>query len=204
MWRHLGRFFKNKVAVALLGAALIVGAGTTVTMAATGNSPFGAQSRSSQQNDGQHHDSQHDDQDNHTQNNDQHDGHQAEGAITSIDSGKTSFVVKTEHGSSVTVVVNSATVFTDGPHGFGDLKVGMSVEVDGTLQSDGTLTATRVHGDAENVADELNDDRGGSATPGTDDHGGSLNSGSGSSGSGGSGGSDNSGRGGHDDGTPHS
>jgi len=180
---------KSKLAWAILGAILIVGAGSTAALAATGTPlPLISQGQTSQHNDGQHNDGQHDHNDN---------GHQAEGTISSIDSSQSSFVVKTEHGSSVTVVVSSATVFTDGPHNFNDLKVGMSVEVDGNVQSDGTLTATGVHGAGE----DANDDQGGGGnngsdgsnpTPGTDAHSGSGPSGSSTPGSGS-----------HDDGAPH-
>ncbi len=181
---RLTHLLRSKIAVAIFGAALIAGAGSAAALAASGNAiqmPFASQSPSSQHNDGQHND-------------DQHDGNGAEGTISSIDSGNSRFVVKTEHGSSVTVVVNSATVFADGLHSFNDLKTGMSVEVDGNPQSDGTLTATKVHGDNEGADNDSNDDHGddrSSATPGSDDH------------SGGPSGSSTPGADGHDVGAPH-
>lgn len=171
MLGKLALVLKSKLAIAILGAVLVAAGGSAVAMAASGNSPFGSQAHSSGGNDGQ-------------RTSGQHDSHQAEGTITSIDSGQSSFVVKTEHSASITVVVSSATVYTDGPHGFGDLKAGMSVEVDGSFQSDGTLAATRVHGDHAGIDDDRNDDHDGNSN-----HSGS--------------GSDGSGRGGHDDGAPH-
>lgn len=190
---NLKRLLSHKVAIAIFGAVLVASAGSAAALAASGGAlqmPFASQTPSSHNSDGHQNDDQNDDS--------QHDGHAAEGTISSIDSGNSSFVVKTEHGASVTVVVNSATVFTDGLHSFADLKTGMSVEVDGTPQSDGTLTATKVHGDNEGSDDGSNDDHGSdndsgaSATPGADDHGGS-----------GPGGSSTPGSGGHDDGVPH-
>jgi len=191
---RLTHLLRNKIAVAILGAVLIAGAGSAAALAASGNNihmPFASQTPSAQHSTGQHNDSQDNDgQDD----NIQHDGHETEGTISSIDAAGSRFVVKTEHGASVTVVVNSTTVFTDGLHSFADLKTGMSVEVDGNPQTDGTLTATKVHGDGEGSDDDRNDDHGGdrgTATPGTDDH------------SGGPGGPGTPGSGGHDDGAPH-
>lgn len=174
---RLTHLLRNRIAVAIFGAVVIAGAGSAAALAANGNTiqmPFASQTPSTHNNDGQ-------------QNDDKHDGHEAEGTISSIDSGASRFVVKTEHGSSITVVVDSATVFSDGLHSFGDLKTGMTIEVEGTPQADGTLTATKVHGDSEGSDDDKSDDHGASATPGVDDHSGSSTPGSG----------------GHDDGTPH-
>lgn len=184
---RLTHLLRSKIAVAIFGAVLIAGAGSAAALAASGNlqAPFASQTPSSHNSDGHQNDDQNDDG--------QHDGHEAEGTISSIDSGNSSFVIKTEHGASVTVIVNSATVFTDGLNSFGDLKTGMSVEVAGNPQSDGTLTATKVHGNNEGADDDSNDDHGGntgSATPGSDDHSGAT-------------GSSTPGSGGHDDGTPH-
>ena len=174
---RLTHLLRSKIAVAIFGAVLIAGAGSAAALAASGGglqTPFASQTPSSHNNDSQHNDGRNDDG--------QHnDGHEAEGTITSIDAAGSRFVVKTEHSASITVVVNSATVFTDGLHSFSDLKTGMSVEVDGNLQSDGTLTATKVHGDNEGADDGSNDDHGGS----------------------GPGGSSTPGSGGHDDGVPH-
>src|SRR5690348_1686483 len=139
---RLTHLLRSKIAVAIVGAVLIAGAGSAAALAASGGNlqtPFTSQTPSSHNSNGHHNNDQNDDG--------QHAGHQAEGTISSIDSGNSRFVVKTEHATSVTVVVNSVTVFTDGLHSFADLKTGMSVEVDGNPQADGTLTASKVHGD---------------------------------------------------------
>jgi Domain of unknown function (DUF5666) len=75
------------------------------------------------------------------------DGPQTEGTVTSIDSGHSSFKLTLEHGDAISVVVNGQTEFDgDGDfQGFSDLKVGLSVEVKGNSQSNGTIAATRVH-----------------------------------------------------------
>ncbi|HEY7340324.1 MAG TPA: DUF5666 domain-containing protein [Ktedonobacterales bacterium] len=196
-WK-LKRLLSNKIAVAIFGAILVASAGSAAALAASGGrlqTPFASQTPSS----AHHHsdDGSHDDHGN-LQNANHDDGHEAEGTITSIDAAESRFVVKTEHNASVTVVVNTATVFTDGLHSFGDLKTGMSVEVDGNVQPNGTLIATKVHGDSDGPDDDKSDDHGGdndsgaSATPGADDHGSSSGSGSSTPGSGG-----------HDDGAPH-
>jgi hypothetical protein len=194
---RLTRLLRNKIAIAIFGAVLIASAGSAAALAASGNTfhmPFVSQTPSSQQH---AHDGSSDDHNGNAQGEDDHDGHGVEGVISSIDSGASSFVVKTEHNSSVTVVVNSATVFSGGLHSFGDLKSGMSIAVDGTPQSDGTLTATKVYGDSEGSEGGSTDDHGGStsdsATPSADGHDGSGPSGTGTPGSGS-----------HDDSAPHS
>ncbi len=174
---RLTHLLRNKIAVAIFGAVLIAGAGSAAALAASGGNlqtPFASQTPSSQ------HDGDNDANDDHgnVQNANQNGGHQAEGTIASIDSAGSRFVVKAEHGASMTVVVNSSTVFTDGLHSFADLKTGMFVEIDGNVQSNGTLSATRIHGENEGADDTLNDDHSGSGSGG-------------------------SGRGGHDDGSPH-
>jgi len=184
MSRRLKYLLSNKIAIAILGAVLIAGAGSAAALAASGGNlqtPFASHSPSAQHSNGQ-------------DDNNPRDGHEAEGTISSIDAAGSRFVVKTELGASVTVVVNSATVFTDGLHSFADLKTGMSVEVDGNPQADGTLTATKVHGNNEGADNDSNDDHGGntgSATPNSDDH------------SRGPSGSSTPGSGSHDDGAPH-
>src|SRR6185312_12401551 len=56
---------KSKLAWAILGAILIVGAGSTAALAATGTPlPLISQGQTSQHNDGQHNDGQHDHNDN--------------------------------------------------------------------------------------------------------------------------------------------
>jgi hypothetical protein len=98
------------------------------------------------------------------------------GTIGSIDAGHSTFVLQVAGNATKTVQVSAQTEFDDGLSKFSDLKTGMSVEVRGNLQSDGTLAATRIKSEDASSGD---------------DHGGS---GSGSSGSGGSGsGSDDGG-----------
>jgi len=96
------------------------------------------------------------------------------GTIGSIDAGHSTFVLQVAGNATRTVVVSPQTVFDDGLSKFSDLKTGMSVEVKGNLQSNGTLAATRIKSE--------------------DASSGSGSSGSGSSGSGSSGsGSDDGG-----------
>jgi len=100
------------------------------------------------------------------------------GTIGSIDAGHSTFVLQVAGNATRTVVVSPQTVFDDGLSKFSDLKTGMSVEVKGNLQSNGTLAATRIKSEDASSGDE---------------HGGS-GSGSSGSGSSGSGSDDGSGR----------
>jgi hypothetical protein len=93
----------------------------------------------------------------------QHENEQeVSGTVLSV--GVDSFSLKTEHGTK-TITVSKTTIFDGGLTGLGDLKVGKQVEVKGALQSDGSIAATRVHGED-------------SGSGGSDDHGGSGGSGS--------------------------
>jgi hypothetical protein len=93
----------------------------------------------------------------------QHENEQeVSGTVLSV--GADTFSLKTEHGAK-TITVSKTTVFDGGLTGLGDLKVGKQVEVKGALQSDGSIAATRVHGED-------------SGSGGSDDHGGSGGSGS--------------------------
>ena len=67
------------------------------------------------------------------------------GSIVSIDDGGGSFVVHA-NDTDITVDTNGSTRFhrRGGPASFGDLAVGGSVEVRGTLQGDGSVLATKV------------------------------------------------------------
>jgi len=73
--------------------------------------------------------------------------HEAEGKIASVGSG--SFVVTLGNGTKMTVVVNSATKFGGTTHAFAGLKQGLSVNVRGTLQSNGSLLATEIDGEGD-------------------------------------------------------
>ena len=96
----------------------------------------------------------------HTDANDDHsddhsdDQHELHGAVSTINSD--SFVLKPTTGAPVTVTISSHTQFHDGLTGLSGLKAGDAVEVDGTLQSDGTFAATDVEASSndENDADE--------------------------------------------------
>ena len=176
--------FKSKLAIAILGAVLVAGGGSAAALAASGHSPFDSSVRSAQNNNGQHNDGQDD--------NVQNDSHQAEGKISSIDAGNSSFVVASEHSGDVTVVVDGKTAFDNGLSGFADLKVGMFVEVSGNFVTDTRLTATKIErgNDGNDTATGASGATG-SDDPVGDDHGGD------------SGRSGGSGRGGHDDGVSH-
>jgi len=67
------------------------------------------------------------------------------GTIDSIDTGAQTFVLVTDQGN-VTIVTNSSTIIKE--HGdlksFADLAAQMQVEVDGTLQNDGSILASKI------------------------------------------------------------
>jgi hypothetical protein len=74
---------------------------------------------------------------------DAHQGQQfAFGVIASVGSG--SFVVTVGNGKTRTVTVNGSTQFMGSAHSLADLKKGMHVAAVGTMQSDGSLLASRV------------------------------------------------------------
>ncbi len=107
------------------------------------------------------------------------DAHEIEGTGPVLTVGSNSFVMELSQ-RQVTVIVSSATDFDGGLHSLADLKVGMQVEIRGTLQSNGAIAASRVHGEDNHDGDGHGGDGGG------DDHGGGSGSGDGSSGHGGS------------------
>jgi hypothetical protein len=191
----LARVFKRKMVIAALGAAFVVGAGTTAALAAAGNqahNPLVAQGQSSQS---RSHDGA---DDNNRSTGAARDSRRIEGAIRSLDAGNSTFVVASEHNGDVTVTVTAQTAFDDGVSDFADLKVGMFVEVNGNFQTDNTVTATRIErGSDVNDANDANDAPGAISDDrsGADEHHGG---GSGGPGRGGHGGHD-----GHDDGVPH-
>ena len=207
MFAQLAHLFTRKLMLAALGAALVVGAGTTAALAAAGNraqATHTAQGTQGQLTQGRSHDGADDADDNDddsrgaNQNGQNGQQRQIEGAIRSLDAGKSSFVVASEHSGAVTVVVDGKTAFDSGISGFADLKVGMFVEVNGNFVTDTRLTATKIErgNDGNDTATGASGATG-SDDPVGDDHGGD----SGRSGS--SGGSGGSGRGGHDDGVSH-
>lgn len=178
----LALVLKSKLAIAILGAVLIAAGGSAAAMAASGGSlqlPLIAHGQSTSQHaNGGSHDDGNSQSDKHDD--DQNGGHEADGIISSIDAGNSSFVLKSEHDKTVTVVAGSQTAFAGTVHSFGDLKVGMSVEVKGNAQSDGTLAATGIYGDDESAGDHhdshdtnssgnsTDSGRGGSGTRGSD------------------------------------
>ena len=198
MFAQLAHLFTRKLMLAALGAALVVGAGTTAALAAAGNraqATHAAQGTQGQLTQGRSHDGADDADDNDddsrgaNQNGQQR---QIEGAIRSLDAGNSSFVVASEHSGAVTVVVDGKTAFDSGISGFADLKVGMFVEVNGNFVTDTRLTATKIErGNDSNDTATGASGAIGSDDPVGDDHGGD------------SGRSGGSGRGGHDDGVPH-
>ena len=66
------------------------------------------------------------------------------GTVMSVDVSGSSFVLKLDDGSSVTVTVNASTTFDGRAHKLADLAKGMSVAVQGTKQSDGSIVASHV------------------------------------------------------------
>jgi hypothetical protein len=161
----LAFMLKSKLAMAVVGTMLVAGGGTTAAMAANGahlQLPLVSQATSQTHHDN---DTAGKDDNQGSQNNQQgtnHDGgQQAEGTISSIDASHSAFVLTPEHGSTVTVEVNGQTVFDEGLSAFSSLKVGLHVEVKGTLQSDDSLLATKVEGQSEAADDNQgqNDDQ---------------------------------------------
>jgi hypothetical protein len=69
---------------------------------------------------------------------------QIHGTVASVNVGASSFMVKLEDGSTVTVTVSSATAFDGRAHKLADLVKGTSVLVHGTKQSNGSILADRV------------------------------------------------------------
>ena len=192
MLDKLALLLKSKIALAAIGATLVAGGGATVAAAATGaqvpvvSQALHAATGTHDANDDNGKDAAgHDANDDKGQDANDNDAneHEAQGTVSSVDASGSSFVVKESGGASVTVKVSASTIFDGGLTKLGDLKAGMTVEVKGATQADGTVAASRVHGEDANGTQ--GDDHGG------DSHGGSGGSGSGGSGS--SGGSDDHG-----------
>lgn len=66
------------------------------------------------------------------------------GTVVSVDTAGSSFLLKLDDGSSVTVTVNASTTFDGRAHKLADLAKGMGVAVQGTRQSDGSIAASHV------------------------------------------------------------
>jgi hypothetical protein len=99
--------------------------------------------------------------------NEAQDENELKGTIGSINAANSTFVLQLAGGATKTVQVSAQTEFDGGFHSFADLKAGMSVEVRGNLQADGTLAATRVQSEDAHSGD----DHGGSGS-GSNDGGG--------------------------------
>ena len=151
MLGKLALLLRRRLALAILGTVLVVAAGTTAVLAASG-APLPLVGQSTQH-------SGNDANDDHggSQNVNHNDGQQAEGTIKSINAGQSSFVLTPEHGADVTVVVNGQTIFEEGVKNFASLAVGQHIEVKGTRQADGSLLAAKIEG--QNVNDDANDDQ---------------------------------------------
>jgi hypothetical protein len=119
---------------------------------------------------------------NNNQNNNQ-DENELSGSVMTIDATDSSFVLKLSDSTIKTIEVSPSTEFDgDGNfQSFSDLKVGQSVEVEGNLQSNGTIAATKVHREDSGSS---SDDSGGSNGG---DHGNGSGSGDGGGASGGNG-----------------
>jgi len=91
------------------------------------------------------------------------------GTIGSINVANSTFVLQLAGNATRTVVVSPQTVFDDGLSEFSDLKTGMSVEVRGNLQSNGTLAATRIKSEDASSGDEHGGSGSGSSGSGSDD-----------------------------------
>jgi lysyl-tRNA synthetase class II len=156
MISRLTLLLKGKMLVAILGTLVVAGGGTTIAVAASGakvSLPLVTQTSSSEH----HGDSSSTGNSSDSQDSSHTDGQQAEGTISSIDSGHTSFKLTPEHGDAVNVVVNAQTEFEGGLPDFSGLKVGLHVEVTGGRQTDGSLLATKVEGQDENANDNQNE-----------------------------------------------
>jgi hypothetical protein len=151
MISRLALLLKGKVILVIVGTVLVAGGGTTIAVAATGakvSIPLVSQATSSVH---QADSTSSAATASHGQDISQNDGHQAEGTVSSINSGHSSFTLTPEHGADVTVVANAQTEFEGGLSDFTALKVGLHVEVTGTKQPDGSLLATKVEGQNESA-----------------------------------------------------
>src|SRR5262249_55566557 len=154
----------------VVGTVLAAGGGTAVALASTGaHVPLVAQSHAQQQ---QADDDASDDHGGAQKNDDQADSdneaneNELNGTVSSINAANSTFVLQVAGGGTKTVTVSPQTVFDGGPQRFSDLRAGMSVEVKGNLQSNGTLAALRIHGEDDAVGGRGS---GGSGRGGPDD-----------------------------------
>ena len=150
MLDKLGLIIKSKIALAAIGATLVAGGGATVAAAATGaHIPLIGQTQSGA---GQGHDAN-DDQGQDANKNE----FEAKGSVASVNTSGSSFVLTLSDKSTVTVTTSDKTVFDGGLTKLADLKTSASVEVKGAKKSDGSIAASRVHG--EDAADNENENK---------------------------------------------
>jgi Domain of unknown function (DUF5666) len=179
MINKLTLVLRSKVGLAVAGGLLVaaVGAtaglavtGTTVHLLAAGQTPSAAQCASDDHSSAHPSSSPSDDRDeSDAQGENQH---AVQGTITSVDTATSSFVVTQCNGTTTTVEVSKKTMFDHGVPGVAELKVGLFVDVEGTLHSTGSFTASRVNveenasgNDHEGSDGDDHDGRGGTSTP---------------------------------------
>jgi hypothetical protein len=164
MLAKLTALLHSKIALAIIGAALVAGTGAAVASAATGQSPTAVLAFANRGFLGQStgtHDTSGDDEGNACDSQHQ----QISGAITQIDTAGMSFTLSvTRHAdesdthegtptakatpavttTTHTVKVGAQTTYTGAATSFAALTVGMAAEVRGAKQSDGSLMASMV------------------------------------------------------------
>jgi hypothetical protein len=183
MINRLSLLLRSKVGLAVVGGLLVAAVGATAGLAvigatghllAAGQTPSPAQCTSDDHS-GDHTSSQTDDRD---ETNDQSENqHAVQGTVTSVDTANSSFVLMQCNGTTKTVEVSAKLKFDHGIRSFADLKVGLFVDVQDTLQSNGSLTASNVHveenasGDDDDGSDSGYHGGSGTSTPttGSDD-----------------------------------
>jgi hypothetical protein len=160
MFAKLAMLLHSKLALALIGAVLVAGGAVVATASgATAHLPQALFA----QNGAQRAEATHtpgDDEATKTPGANE-ENKDLEGKIASIDAAGSSFVLtvteEDKASSTVTVTVNADTKF-EGVKGFADLKVGMSVEVKGAAQSDGSVLANKVEVGNDNDEDDNEND----------------------------------------------
>jgi hypothetical protein len=176
---NIVHLLKARFALAVVGAVLVAAVTATVVVAATGaraHQPLAAQTPSpagqcAPKDQGTGHTSTPTDDGDETAEQDANQ-HAVSGTIASVDTAGSTFVLTQCDGTSATVAVSKTTEFGESTHGLADLKAGMFVEVEGTIQSNGTLSASNVrvehHASAANYESSSGDEddgRSGTSTP---------------------------------------
>lgn len=148
----LGLVVVGGLLFAALGAAAgLAMTGATARLLAAGQTPSPAQCASDDHSSG-HTSTQSDDRDEADDQGENH--HAVQGTITSVDTTNSSFVVTQCNGTTTTVEVSANTRFDHSVQSLADLKVGLFVDVEGTVQSNGGFTAVRVHVEEKGSDDE--------------------------------------------------